>query len=146
MEELKNKKISIKKCSSVYETEPVGIRSQPWFLNVAIEVSSVQSPDSLLVLIKNIEKNMGRKPSVTKGPRIIDIDILLAEENIIKTGKLVIPHPGMRERNFVLIPLEEISPETIVPGSEKSIRELREESSDRSAVRRIGSPLKAAKG
>jgi 2-amino-4-hydroxy-6-hydroxymethyldihydropteridine diphosphokinase len=97
-------------CSSFHDTEPVGGVPQDRFLNAVIQVETKQDPPQLLKTIKAIEKEMGRRPSVRNGPRLIDIDILLYGDIILETTDLTIPHPRMFERNFVLQPLSEIAP------------------------------------
>ena len=123
------------KVSSVYETQPKDFSAQPWFLNQVLIVASKLKPRSFLTLIKRIEKEMGRKPQVSPGPRLIDIDILMAEEMIIRSKELQIPHPRLDERNFVLIPFREVAPNTVHPVLNKTIQELAGGSHDSSAVR-----------
>lgn len=130
--------VRILHASSLYRTQPVDHTEQPWFYNQVIEVSSCLDPYDLLRLIKGIEKRMGRKPTRPSGPRPIDIDILLAENWVIQTNRLVIPHPRMQRRNFVLVPFKEISPGTTHPVLKKKISELRKKSEDYSVVRKLG--------
>jgi 2-amino-4-hydroxy-6-hydroxymethyldihydropteridine diphosphokinase len=104
----KTKGIKIKKCSPIYETEPMGGPPQDKFLNAAIKIKTSFSPHSLLRILKKIEKVMGRKSTVRFGPRVIDLDILLYADKIINRKDLVIPHPRMFAREFVLRPLREI--------------------------------------
>ncbi len=134
---LKEEGVEIRRVSSLYETEPVDIPSQTWFYNSIAEVQASLEPDSLLTLIKSIEQKMGREVGARKEPRIIDIDIIMAEDEVIHTEDLEIPHPRMEKRNFVLAPFAEISPDTIHPVLKRHIRELLEESTDLSAVHRI---------
>ncbi|UCE21479.1 MAG: 2-amino-4-hydroxy-6-hydroxymethyldihydropteridine diphosphokinase [Candidatus Aminicenantes bacterium] len=135
---LKEEGIRIIQFSSVYETQPVDLDSpQPWFFNQVIEIETGIEPSGLLDLIKRIEKFMGRNTLIQKGPRVIDIDILLAEDKVIHTEELSIPHPRFDKRNFVLIPFTEISPETVHPILKESIRILLEKSSDRSTVKPV---------
>lgn len=128
--------IKVLKTSSVYETQPVGFSHSKWFYNQVAEVSTDFDPSSLLAHIKKIEIKMGREPSIRKHSRPIDIDILLAENTVIQTKTLRIPHPKMERRNFVLIPLTEISPETIHPLLKKKIKYLMKNSKDSSLVKR----------
>lgn len=117
---------TILKISSIYETEPMGMaQGTENFYNLAISFDSALSPHSLLKIIKNFEKSMGRDltDSFNK-PRTIDIDILLAESQIISTESLTIPHKEMAFREFVLIPLNEIAPEVIHPVLNKKIKEI----------------------
>jgi 2-amino-4-hydroxy-6-hydroxymethyldihydropteridine diphosphokinase len=110
--------------SSFYETEPRDLRSQPWFLNIAAAVETRLFPMQLLARIQMIERVLGRKRLVAKGPRTIDIDILLYGNFVVKTEALEIPHPRMAERRFVLEPLAEIAPDLRHPELRKTIREL----------------------
>lgn len=123
--------------SSLYRTQPVEVPDQPWFLNAAVEIEIRKTPREVLRLVKSIEFRMGRKQSQSKGPRVIDIDIILAGECIIMTKHLIIPHPKMYQRNFVLIPLQEICPNAIHPLLNKSITTLAAESTDRASVKRL---------
>ncbi len=104
----KTKGIKIEKSSRIYETEPLGGPTQGKFLNAAIKIKTSLTPALLLKTLKKIEKDLGRKKTVRFGPRHIDLDILFYANKIIKTRNLVIPHPRMFEREFVLKPLREI--------------------------------------
>lgn len=110
--------------SSFYETEPVEFTQQPWFLNCAIALESSQTPEQLMASILRIEEEMGRRRVQRKGPRTIDIDILLFDDTIIDSPELTIPHPAMHQRRFVLEPLAEIAPVVRHPVFRKTIREL----------------------
>jgi 2-amino-4-hydroxy-6-hydroxymethyldihydropteridine diphosphokinase len=110
--------------SSLYETEPVEVTDQPWFLNCAVAVRTELMPRGFLAGILAIEKLMGRVRTQPKGPRVIDIDILLFGAQTINTPQLTVPHPAMVERRFVLEPLAEIAPEAVHPVSKKTVREL----------------------
>ncbi len=117
---------TILKISSIYKTEPMGMAQEAEnFYNLAISFDSALSPPSLLKIIKNFEKSMGRDltDSFNK-PRTIDIDILLAESQIVNTESLTIPHKEMATREFVLIPLNEIAPDVIHPVLDKKIKEI----------------------
>lgn len=129
--------VKIVRHSSLYETQPVDLASQPWFYNQVVEAKSELSPHDLLGVIKDIEKRMGREMLRPKGPRLIDIDILLAEENVLQTEDLVIPHPRLDKRNFVLVPLREISPQSVHPLLKEKIEDLCQRSQDISVVRKI---------
>jgi 2-amino-4-hydroxy-6-hydroxymethyldihydropteridine diphosphokinase len=111
------------KVSSIYDTEPIGNVNQPRFLNMACEVFTRLSPEGLLALVKGIEQKMGRY-SRSGEPRIIDIDILLFGDRVVNTRDLVVPHPQMAERSFVLVPLSEIAPDAVHPVTKKTIREM----------------------
>lgn len=119
--------IKVSRLSSKIETEPWGDIDQPMFINMAIMIETDQKPLELLNTLKNIEADMGRRPETRWGPRVIDLDILLYDDQIIKTRHLEIPHPRMCERAFVLKPLAEIGPHTIHPVLKKSIKELLDE-------------------
>jgi len=134
---LKKDGVRIIRRSSIYKTEPVGLKKQPWFLNQAIEVETGLSPVELLKAAKMIETEMGRKPGSKNGPRPIDIDILLAEDSIVQTADLRIPHPRLPERRFALVPLAEIAPAVVHPVLKKSIRVLLRNCPDRSVVERF---------
>ena len=116
----------VKAVSSFYETEPVDFKRQAWFLNCAVALETEKLPKQLLSAILGIEREMGRKRSINKGPRTIDIDILLFGSSIIETPRLIVPHPAMHERRFVLVPLAEIAPEARHPALRQTIRELRD--------------------
>ena len=110
--------------SSLYDTEPVEFTDQPWFLNCAVAVRTELIPREFLAGILSIERAMGRERTQPKGPRLIDIDILLFGAAHINTPQLTIPHPAMAERRFVLEPLAEIAPDVKVPLQKKTAREL----------------------
>jgi 2-amino-4-hydroxy-6-hydroxymethyldihydropteridine diphosphokinase len=116
--------IHIRRESSLYETEPLDLRDQPWFLNSVVEVETELFPKQLLSCARKIEKALGRKRTVAKGPRTIDIDILLYGSFVIQTAELEIPHPRMSERRFVLEPLAELAPDLRHPVSRRTMREL----------------------
>jgi len=110
--------------SSLYETEPVEFTDQPWFLNCAVAVRTELIPREFLAGILEIERSMGRERTQPKGPRLIDIDILLYGPAHLNTPTLTIPHPAMAERRFVLEPLAEIAPDAKVPLLKKTVGEL----------------------
>jgi 2-amino-4-hydroxy-6-hydroxymethyldihydropteridine diphosphokinase len=114
----------VKKISHLYLTEPVGNIKQDWFLNCVVEIKTDIDPKKLLSSIKTIERKLGRKKTVKNGPRIIDIDILFYGDHVIKTKNLVIPHPLMQERLFVLRPMMDINLDFVHPVLKKSIHEL----------------------
>ena len=129
--------LRILSCSSLYETEPVGIPSETWFFNQVVEVDTDMRPFELLAWVKATEKKMGRVLPEKLRSRVIDMDILLAEDRVIQTDKLHIPHPKITMRNFVLIPLTEIAPDIIHPILNKKIRDLLLESEDSHQVKII---------
>jgi len=110
--------------SSFYETEPVEFRDQPWFLNCVVALETSDSPEALLQRALAIEQEMGRLRMKDKGPRSIDIDILLFGDRVVEERGLKIPHPAMQQRRFVLEPLAGIAPEALHPQLRKTAREL----------------------
>jgi len=116
--------VHVGKRSSVYETEPQELRNQAWFLNLVAQSETTLFPVQLLHLVKRIERELGRKRTVAKGPRTIDIDILLFGRFVVQTAQLEVPHPRMHLRRFVLAPLAEIAPEVRHPVLRKTAREL----------------------
>jgi 2-amino-4-hydroxy-6-hydroxymethyldihydropteridine diphosphokinase len=126
---------TLKATSGLYETEPVDFRDQPWFLNCVVALETGETPRDLLAHALAIEEGMGRRPARDKGPRIIDIDILLFGDRVIDEPGLQIPHPAMQERRFVLEPLAEIAPEVTHPAINKTARQLLAELPGGQAVR-----------
>ena len=127
--------------SSVYDTEPVGVGEQPRFLNLVCRVNTDIGPMQLLSLSKGIESSMGRDLSLKDAPRNIDIDIIFHGDTIIESLELIIPHPRMRERAFVLVPFAEIAPSIVHPVSGERIDELAARVEGRDGVvkkRRLG--------
>jgi len=110
--------------SHVYETPPWGYEDQPRFLNQVIKVITYLEPEPLLKHLKRLEVTLGRKASFQNGPRLIDIDILFYDDLILNTASLVIPHPRLQERGFVLLPLMDIDPGLVHPANKKSVREM----------------------
>ena len=108
--ELNEQGLKILKVSSLIETKPVGGPSQPDYLNAVIKVQTILNSEELLLLINRIEKKLGRVRVILNGPRVIDIDILLYDDIKLMSRRLMIPHPRMLERDFVMKPLEEIQP------------------------------------
>jgi 2-amino-4-hydroxy-6-hydroxymethyldihydropteridine diphosphokinase len=123
--------------SSIYETEPVDVPGQPQFLNCVIGLATAEPPQRLLRSILGIERDLGRERQQDKGPRLIDIDIVLFGDSILDTAELTVPHPAMHRRRFVLEPLAEIAPWVRHPLLQKTIRQLRDELPEGQAVRKI---------
>ncbi|MGA2435247.1 MAG: 2-amino-4-hydroxy-6-hydroxymethyldihydropteridine diphosphokinase [Bryobacteraceae bacterium] len=128
--------LKVLRVSSFYETAPQDFRDQPWFLNAVVEVETGLFPKQLLARIARIELAMGRKRLQPKGPRIIDIDILLYGSSIVAAPELTIPHPGLAARRFVLEPLAELAPELRHPVTKRTVREMLAGVGDQ-AVRRL---------
>jgi 2-amino-4-hydroxy-6-hydroxymethyldihydropteridine diphosphokinase len=131
-------KAVIERASSVYETEPVGYEDQPLFLNAVISAVTELEPFELLCFVKKIETELGRKQGFRNAPRIIDIDILFYGNMIVRSQELTIPHPGIAERAFVLVPLAEIAPEHFHPMVGRKIGDLLNEVSGIDGVKRTG--------
>jgi 2-amino-4-hydroxy-6-hydroxymethyldihydropteridine diphosphokinase len=115
---------SVQHRAPYYETEPVGIENQAWFLNTAIEIETDETPNGLLNQTQSIERELGRQRRFSGGPREIDLDILLYENQLLSTERLTIPHPEMHRRRFVLVPMCEIVPDLIHPVLKRPLRSL----------------------
>ena len=120
----KTEGITLQKISSIYTTDPVGYEEQAQFLNGVAAIQTSLSPLPLLHTLKDIETTIGRKHRVRWGPREIDLDILIYEDLCVQTEKLVVPHPEMHLRGFVLVPLTEIAPDLVHPVFQESIQTL----------------------
>ena len=110
--------------SQVYETPPWGYEDQPKFLNQVIKAQTYLEPEALLKHLKRLEVALGRKASFQNGPRLIDIDLLFYDDLVLNQPALVLPHPRLHERGFVLLPLMDIAPDLMHPVYKKSVREM----------------------
>ncbi len=115
---------SIQAVSSLYKTEPIGYRDQDWFINCVAKVSTTLSPRALQRFLQGIEQQMGRQKTFAMGPRLIDIDILFYGVEIVEEEGLIIPHPHLHERGFVLVPLAELDSDLSHPILQKTVGEL----------------------
>ena len=118
--------LEVKAKSQVYETPPWGFEDQPKFLNQVIKANTYLDPEPLLKHLKRLEVALGRKESFPNGPRLIDMDILFYDDLVMEKPSLVLPHPRLHERGFVLLPLLEIAPNLVHPVHKKSVREMAE--------------------
>ena len=130
--------MELARVSSVYETAPVGVTDQPDFLNLVAAVRTSLAPRALLEVLLHIENQMGRVRTEHWGPRVIDLDLLLYGGEQVSLPELTVPHPRLRERAFVLIPLAEIAPEMALPGSEKKVSEIADSFAREGNIRRLG--------
>ncbi|MEK6530976.1 MAG: 2-amino-4-hydroxy-6-hydroxymethyldihydropteridine diphosphokinase [Deltaproteobacteria bacterium] len=136
--------ISIADISSFYETEPWGDREQGLFINCVVEIKTALSPHDLLLRLKQIEASFGRTINRRWGPRVIDLDILFFGAGVINEKDLVVPHPRLQERAFVLAPLSELSPGFIHPCLGLSVAELLERVEDKAGIRILRDDKEAA--
>ena len=125
---------AIQKQSSIYETEAWGMKDQPAFYNQALCIETALSPEELMAMLLSIETSMGRERLIPLGPRTIDLDIIYYNQTIIEAQGLIIPHPRLAARNFVLAPLVEIAPDFVHPVLKKTNFQLYEASTDTSVV------------
>ena len=132
---LSQKSVSVRRTSSIYETEPVDYLDQPWFLNAVVEAHTQLQPLQLLHVLRSIEHGMGSEKLLPKGPRLLDLDILLYGQQTINTPELQIPHSRMHLRRFVLVPLVEIAPELRHPTWNRTASQLLTACPDISEVR-----------
>ena len=123
-EQIEAPDLHVLRASSIYETAPRDVEDQPWFLNQVLECETDLFPRQLLGRLQKIERKMGRKRTIAKGPREIDLDILLFGNAVVKAPELEVPHPRLPERRFVLEPLAELAPDKKHPGTRRTMREM----------------------
>jgi len=133
-----SQKITLRKVSAVYDTEPVYYKEQPLYLNAVVSAVTELEPSALLRFVKGIESDLGRQPSFRNAPRLIDIDILFYGDRVVQTAELTIPHPRIAERAFVLVPLAEIAPELVHPVIHKKVSKLLAEVEGVDGVKEFG--------
>ena len=124
IEALATRSIEVVRKSSIYETAPMLLEDQPWFLNQVLEIKTSLFPRQLLHATQDVEHQLGRKRTIANGPRVIDLDILLYGRVIMSSGELTIPHPRLAERRFVLEPLAELVPRLRHPVSKRTMLDL----------------------
>jgi 2-amino-4-hydroxy-6-hydroxymethyldihydropteridine diphosphokinase len=130
-------RVRVTRVSSLYETEPVDLHDQPWFLNCVVQAETEVAPLDLLRTLLGIEASLGSRKLVAKGPRLMDMDILLFGDETINTPELQVPHPRMRSRKFVLVPLVEIAPGLKHPSWKGTVSHLLADLNDYSVVRKL---------
>lgn len=130
-----DKSFSMARFSKIYETEPVDLKDQPWFLNQVAEFQTDLPPESLLEWVRGLEAKAGRQREVPKGPRTLDADILLYDDWVLDVEDLILPHPRLEQRRHVLIPLAELAPERCLPVSQLTVQEALEQVKDSTEVR-----------
>jgi 2-amino-4-hydroxy-6-hydroxymethyldihydropteridine diphosphokinase len=136
IEEMNRAGLRVLRESSLYATQPVGGPPQAWFLNAVVEAETDWMPLRVLHTLQKIERSMGRRRTVLRGPRTLDLDILFYGSSVIRSRELEVPHPRLPQRRFVLAPLAELAPALSHPLLHKTIGELLAESTDSSQVRR----------
>jgi len=130
-------KVTVLKISSTYETEPMYVEDQNWFLNSVAKIETDMSPIELLRYLKDVERRMGREKRPRYSPRIIDLDILFYGKQVVIQNDLMIPHPKIQERRFVLVPLVEIEPDYVHPTLQRKASQLLSElNSDKAVIKR----------
>jgi 2-amino-4-hydroxy-6-hydroxymethyldihydropteridine diphosphokinase len=129
--------LKVLRMSSLYRSEPVGFREQDWFVNAVAEIRTVLTAPDLLKALQRIEQAMGRENGQRGGPRVMDLDLLLYSQDVVQEQDLIIPHPQIHRRRFVLVPFQEIAPYVIHPAFGISIQGLLDRLQDDSKVELI---------
>jgi 2-amino-4-hydroxy-6-hydroxymethyldihydropteridine diphosphokinase len=137
LEKLKQAEIRVRRVSSFYKTEPVDFRPQPWFVNCVAEVETDLMPLRLLKTLQAIERELGRRPGIAKGPRPIDIDILLYGNLVIRSAELTVPHERMTGRRFVLVPLRELAAQVRHPVTQRTVLDMLSDAPDTGQVLKL---------
>lgn len=131
----KDERVTIQSISSIYETEPVGYTEQENFLNLVVKLMTTYTPDELLQVTQEIEKKAKKNTLIRWGPRTLDLDILLYNQENIEMSNLQIPHPRMLERAFVIVPLLEIDPSLMLPRQKETLQQINERLTDKEGVK-----------
>ncbi len=134
--------VSLIQVSSLYETEPVGYEEQEWFLNGVVAVETDLSVHRLLGSLKDIEKEVGRQHRMRWRPREVDLDLLIYDQCCVNTSDLIVPHPEMHQRSFVLVPFAEVAPDVLHPILQQNIRTLLSNLNDEKTVKLVAPPPK----
>lgn len=129
------KSFDLPRFSKIYETEPVDLLDQPWFLNQVAEFRTGLPPESLLEWVRALETQAGRQRQIPKGPRTLDVDILLYDDWALEVEELTLPHPRLEQRRHVLVPLADLAPEKCLPGSGRTVLDALEKVDDKSQVK-----------
>ena len=132
--------LDVRAQSSIYETPPIGYTEQPEFLNQVVMAESYEKPEALLAHLNRLETVLGRKPGIPNGPRLIDIDILFYDDLVLNSPSLVLPHPRLAERGFVLMPLNEIASDLVHPTLQLTVSQLLSRC-DTTGIRLYGSDI-----
>lgn len=141
LKSLGERDVTVWKSASLYWTEPRDLEDQPWFLNTVVEVRTLLPPEALMQQCLEVESAAGRVRDVPKGPRPLDIDILLYKDLILNLPRLTVPHPRYRQRRFVLVPLVELAPDLADPVCGLTMQQLLDLCRDPGEVRLYGGPL-----